>query len=259
MPIDSRGPSDPEIRRRFHEGTLPKGQIDVDAVLRRVRARRRPRVVIAGAASVLAIAAIAVPAALSSYTSGAGGSTDTAFVAGDGDMSAPESAAGGSADEQIARAPAEKLNLCTARVAEPVPSLTGLEISVSPVTASATSRAIPVTVTLTNAGAEPVVGTTGSRPALTLSQDSITLWHTNGPQDLLARIVDLAPGESMTYETTFEPTVCGVEDDTLESFRTDLPAAGPGAYQLSAAIDVTRDSDGLVDLVSGSAADVTLN
>ena len=37
-------PSESELRDRFHDGTLPSGQIDVDAVLRRARARRRPRV-----------------------------------------------------------------------------------------------------------------------------------------------------------------------------------------------------------------------
>jgi hypothetical protein len=248
-------PSDSELRDRFHEGTQPKGQIDVDAVLRRARARRRPRVLLAGAGSVLAIAAIAVPAALSSYTA----PQTTALSAGD-EAAAPEFAAGGAADSgaQYDRRPAETLNLCAAPVAEVAPAENGLVISVAPVTAAATAGSIPVTVTLTNGGAEQIFGTTASRPQLTLSSDGVTIWHTNGPTDLSARIVDLGPGESMTYETTFEPLVCGPEDDAAEEFRGDLPAAGPGTYLLTAAIDVMHDDGATIDLVTGPAVAVTL-
>jgi hypothetical protein len=255
-------PSDSEIRERFHEGTQPKGQIDVDAVLRRARARRRPRVLLAGAGSVLAIAAIAVPAVITSYGA-AGSSTDTAFVAGD-EAAAPESA-GGDADggagdtAAVDRAPAEKLNLCTAPVAEIAPAANGLVITAEPVVAHAGDPSIPVTVTLTNTGDGNIFGTTGGRPALTLSGDGITLWHTNGPQDMIARIVDLGPGESMTYETSFEPLRCGIEDEGLESFRDDLPPVEAGTYRLSAAIDVSHDDGSFVDLVTGPAVDVTLN
>ena len=246
-------PSDSELRRRFREGTQPRDQIDVDAVLRRVRARRRPRVVIAAAGSVLAIAAIAVPAAI--VTSIPTATTDTALVA-----EAPEASGGAAADSDasFSRVPADKLNLCTAPVAEVAPLENGLVITAEPVTAAAADRSIPVTVTLTNTGAESILGTTGSRPALTLSRDGITLWHTNGPSDMMARIVDLGPGESMTYETVFEPLVCGVDDDVLESFRADLPPAGPGTYQLSAAIDLSHDDGSSLDLVTGPAVDVTL-
>ncbi|CAN5378777.1 hypothetical protein BH09ACT4_BH09ACT4_19320 [soil metagenome] len=254
-------PSDSELRDRFHEGTLPQGQIDVDAVLRRVRARRRPRIVLAGAASVLAIAAIAVPAALASYSPGA--SQDTALVAADG-AAAPEAAsgggdtAGGAGDAQFSRQAADKVNLCTAPVAEIPLAENGLVITVEPITAHASQPSIPVTVTLTNSGPNNIFGTTGGRPTLTLSADGITIWHTNGPQDMIARIVDLGPGESMTYETTFEPKRCGTQDEAGESFRDGLPAAGAGEYQLSAAIDVSHDDGSAIDLVTGPAAEVTL-
>jgi hypothetical protein len=248
-------PSDSELRRRFREGTQPRDQIDVDAVLRRVRARRRPRVVIAAAGSVLAIAAIAVPAVVT--TSLGTPVTGSALVAEDG--YAPQ-ANGGAADSDAAmsRAPAEKLNLCTAPLADVAPLANGLVITVERVTAAATDRSIPVTVTLTNGGTESLLGTTGSRPALTLSRDGVTLWHTNGPSDMMARIVDLGPGESMTYQTTFEPLVCGVDDDALEAFPADLPPAGPGTYQLSAAIDLSHDDGSALDLVTGPVVDVIL-
>lgn len=252
-------PSDSELRDRFHEGTQPRGEIDVDAVLRRARARRRPRVALTAAGSMLVIAAIAVPAAVSSYTSGSGAAGGTALVAGD---AAPEFASGGDAGgstlPQSQAVPAEKLNLCTAPLAEVAPAENGLVISAGPIVAAAGDRHIPVTVTLTNTGDRQIFGTTGTEPALTLSRDGVTVWHTNGAHDAMARIVDLGPGESMTYAATFEPVVCGVDDEALESFRANLPAAPAGTYQLSAAIDVTHNDGLYIDLVTGPAAEVRL-
>jgi hypothetical protein len=103
-----------------------------------------------------------------------------------------------------------------------------------------------------------VTGTTGGRPSVTFARDGVTLWHTNGPQDLIARVVDLAPGQSMSYPAVFEPLVCGAEDDAAESFRAYLPAAGPGGYTLSAAIDVTSEDGTTVERVSGPPVRVTL-
>lgn len=249
-------PSDSELRRRFREGTQPRDQIDVDAVLRRVRARRRPRVLIAGAGSVLAIAAIAVPAVITS--SSLGTAQDSSLVSGE---YAPEASTGGAADGDAAmsRAPADKLNLCTAPVAEVSPAENGLVIAAQPVIAAAADRGIPVDVTLTNTGTTRIVGTTSPRPSLTLARDGITLWHSNGPSDLMAVLVDLDPGESLTYVGTFEPLVCGLADDEAENFPTGLPEAGPGAYLLSVAIDFTRDGGSFIDLVTGPAVAVTLN
>ena len=257
-------PSESELRDRFHDGTLPSGQIDVDAVLRRARARRRPRVLLAGAGSVLAIAAIAVPATIGSFARPV---TDSTTIAGDsGEYAQPEGAADGDAaggteqgDASVGRAPAEKLNLCSAPVAEVAPAENGLVLTVEPVTASATDHGIPTIVTMTNTGSVPVSGTTGGRPAMTLSKGGITLWHSNGPQTMIAIPVELAPGESLQYPATFEPVRCGVEDDMAESFRENLPAVGAGVYQLSAAIDFTRNDGSFVDLVTGPPVRVTLN
>jgi hypothetical protein len=249
-------PSDSEIRRRFQEGTQPRGEIDVDAVLRRARARRRPRVVLAAAGSVVAIAAIAVPAVVVTSFGGSGASVTSSEYAPE---AAPDGA-GGAADSNAAmsRPGAERLNPCASPVTELPPAGNGLVISAAPVTAAAGARSIPVTVTLTNTGDGSILGTTASRPALTLSRDGVTIWHTNGPSDMSARIVDLGPGESMTYETVFEPLVCAPEDDALEAFRPGLPAAGPGTYLLWAAIDVSHDDGSAIDLVTGPAVAVTL-
>ena len=251
--------SESELRERFQEGTQPSGRIDVDAVLRRSRARRRPRIVLAGAGSVLAIAAIAVPAALGSFSTTG---SNTALIAGAGDggaeYSAPEAADSGT-ELAFDRPPAEKLNLCSAPVAEVPPAENGLVLTVEPVTASAAARGIPTIVTMTNTGSEPVSGTTAGLPAMTLSQGGVTLWHSNGPQTMIAIPVELAPGESLQYPATFEPVRCNVEDDGAETFREDLPGVGAGLYQLSAAIDFTRNDGSFIDLVTGPAVRVSLS
>jgi hypothetical protein len=124
--------------------------------------------------------------------------------------------------------------------------------------ARATDRGIPITVTLTNAGDERVTGTTGGRPAVTFAREGVTLWHTNGPQDMIARVVDLAPGQSMSYPAVFEPVVCAPQDDAAEAFRAGLPPAGPGDYTLSAAIDLTSEDGATVEQVTGPPVPVTL-
>ena len=254
--------SESELRDRFHQGTLPSGTIDVDAVLRRARARRRPRIALAGAGAVLAIAAIAVPATFGSFATTSAG--DTALIAegaGDGaEFSQPQAPdADASGQSAFDRPPAEKLNLCSAPVADVAPAENGLVLSVEPVTASAAGRGIPTIVTMTNTGGETVSGTTAGLPAMTLSQAGVTLWHSNGPQTMIAIPVELAPGESLQYPATFEPVRCTTEDDLAETFREDLPGVGPGLYQLSAAIDFTRNDGSFIDLVTGPAVRVSLN
>ncbi len=83
----------------------------------------------------------------------------------------------------------------------------------------------------------------------------MVVWHSNGVAIELAREVSLAPGESIEYAASFSPVVCGVEDDET-GFRSDLPAASPGVYEVSAAIDVMGEFDAL--LVTGPAQTITL-
>ena len=62
-------PTESELRQQFHDdepgGSTGRGTIDVDAVLRRSRARRRPRVVAAAVVSSLAVIGIVVPVSIS--------------------------------------------------------------------------------------------------------------------------------------------------------------------------------------------------
>lgn len=273
-------PTESELRKQFHEdepgGSAGRGAIDVDAVLRRSRARRRPRVVAAAVVSSLAVIGIVVPVSIS-----IAGTRSASSLLDAGAASAPHAAqsSGGpvhlggestngsdasGSGAAIKRAPADKINLCTGAVATPAPADDGLVLTVAPVDAAASARDIPVTVTLTNTGTQRVTGSLSPFPALTLSRDGIVLWHSNGPVPSLAQEIDLAPGASTTFSTSFQPLVCGVTDDEQEAFREDLPAAGPGSYQVSAAIDMTpatADANGQISavLVSGPSSPVTLH
>lgn len=252
-------PTEDELRAALQGGN-PSGEIDLDAVLRRSRRRRRPRVLLAGAAGVLAVAAIVVPVSVSAINGQGFGVSSTA--SGADTAAEPEAATGESgdsadSDQALQRAPADKLNLCTGALSGVAPAASGLVLTVAAVEAAATETAIPVVVSLTNTGTERITGTTAANPAITLSREGITLWHSNGPQIMMAVVVDLAPGASMQYETTFEPVVCGIADDEGESFRTDLPAAGPGDYGLSAALDLLSDN-GVSELITGPVTPITL-
>lgn len=255
-------PTEDELRAALQGGN-PSGEIDLDAVLRRSRRRRRPRVLLAGAAGVLAVAAIVVPVSVSAINGQGFGVSSTA--SGADTAAEPEAATGESgdsgdsaySDQALQRAPADKLNLCTGALSGVAPAESGLVLTVAAVEAAATETAIPVVVSLTNTGNERITGTTAANPAITLSREGITLWHSNGPQIMMAVVVDLAPGASMQYETTFEPVVCGIADDEGESFRTDLPAAGPGDYGLSAALDLLSDN-GVSELITGPVTPITL-
>ena len=161
------------------------------------------------------------------------------------------------------RAPADRINLCGGPLAEVAPAESGLVLTPHfPASASSTAATIDGTVTLTNTGTERVTGTTAASPAITLSQGGTVLWHSNGPMIMLAVVVDLAPGESMTYQASVSPVRCGTEDD-LDGFRDDLPGVGAGDYGLSAAIDLTRtDAAGAFvsnDLITGPLAAIRLN
>ena len=224
-----RGP-DPEGR----------GDIDLDAVLRRTRRRRRPRVIAAQALGSVAIVGVVGTAIF------VGGPWADRGVM----MTAEDAGAGAeSADEESATAPfadGDALrwspDLCGAPVTDPVGS-EGVTLEMSIVTIFEPGDRIPVTVTLRNDGPDPIVGTSASSPYVSFVRDGVVVWHSFATQDASARIVDLEPGESMTYEAFFDRVVCGTEDDlVMEDPEDPLPRAPSGDYELRAVIVVTTDA-----------------
>ena len=261
-------PTEDELRGQFHDdrpGAGSTGSIDLEAVLRRSRARRRPRTVAVAVGASLAVLAIVVPVSVGvalgrtgqlSASSGSSATTNKDSHRSAAGQPVPGAAPVG--PSVGGTAPAQTVNLCTATLTQLAPAPNGLVLAVQPVTAAATDRNIPATVTLTNTSTTAFRGSASPFPVLTLSRDGIVLWHSNGAVPSLAQVIDLPAGASTTFSTTFEPLVCGVVDDRHGSFRAELPATGPGDYQLSAVMDVSSDAGGAV-LVSGPPATVNLH
>jgi hypothetical protein len=163
-------------------------------------------------------------------------------------MMTAEDAGGDGAGEEAATAPNADEDargwtpdVCGAAVTEPVSSA-GVTLEMTLVTTFEPGQRVPVTVTLRNDGPERIVGTSASAPYVSFAEDGIVRWHSYATQDASARLVDLDPGEQMTYETFFERSVCGSEDDlVMEDPDSPLPLAPPGSYELRSVVAISTD------------------
>ena len=251
-------PDEDDLRDLFAKADAPN-RLDTAKIVARSRARRVPKQLAAGTLGALAVVGIVIGGVQVAQFAHPISST---MVAGAGDSQSdgavPE------AYDTIKRAPAEKINLCTGPLADVAPSAYGLQLDVAfPATAPVGDDSVQGMVTLTNTSATQVTGYTAAAPAITLSQDGVVLWHSNGAMIMSAVEVDLAPGESLEYGAFFVPARCGVEDDLQEAFSSDLVPVGPGTYELSAAIDFTPGSFALADstgpdLVTGPRSQIVL-
>lgn len=251
-------PTEDELRSAFSEADAPN-TLDARRIVARSRARRIPKQLAAGSVGALAIVGVVVLGAqISQFTS------PTTTTAGSGAYESSDTAPAPEADTMLKRAPADKINFCTAPLTEVAPSQYGLRLDVvSTGDVPAGTAPVAVTVRLTNTSDDLVIGSTGSLPAITLSQGGVVKWHTNGTPDQTFIQIDLAPGASVDYTTTFTPVRCDVLDDQGDAFRLDLPALEPGSYELSALIDFTADASMLpelpdLDLVSGPRTSITI-
>lgn len=258
---------------------LPPNSLDTQEIIRRSKRRRLPRTIGTGLVSTLAIvglgiagvsglaafpftgasssdSAVSSEAATDDFTSDSQENADSFIYDAPNYDSSPLTESGESMPPTV---PAEKLNLCGAPLAEAAPSATGLQLTVDFPTADAGSASVTGTVTLTNAGTGIITGTTPATPIITLSQNNVVIWHSNGPTIMMITEVNLSPGESLTYPASFTPVVCGPEDDSGESFRNDLPPAPAGSYEVSAAIDLTlTSSPSASELITGPRFPVVL-
>ncbi|MCU1514476.1 MAG: hypothetical protein JWO10_1566 [Microbacteriaceae bacterium] len=231
-----------DMLQRAADNAKPR-DIDTGAVLRRSRRGHRAKQLVVGGATTLAVVGIGVASVggIRSIVQRPGPMN----LAG-GSAASSEAAPDGAAAPQLQkRAPAEKINLCGGQLAEVSPAASGLVLSVKFAnSAAASADSVSGAVTMTNTGTQRVSGTTAATPAITLSRDGITLWHSNGAMIMMAAVVDLEPGASMTYNASFVPVSCSTEDESAPSFRQGLEHVAAGDYQLSAAIDFSPDSTG---------------
>jgi hypothetical protein len=271
--VSDRHRTETDLRDQLRDGAVPGARgIDLPTVLRRSARRRLPVQLALGTGVALAVVSIGVAGVVGVRgLSGGSGTTSGTSTLSEGTPDSDRDPAvdapgvdpgvgpvdGAPADGGLTRAPADKLNFCGAPMMDIALDDTGLILTAAFPDGAAGSERVDGTVTLTNGGTSRVVGTTAATPAVTLSRDGLVLWHSNGPTIAMAMQVDLDPGESLTYESSFVPVECGVEDDGLPSFRDGLPAVPAGAYQVSAAIDLIV-ADGTPVLVTGPLAPVTL-
>jgi len=239
-------PTEAELRDLLHGEDAESGALNAARIIRKAKARRRPKQLAAGiTGGVAAIGALAfvLPAALGLGGAGlstAGGSAADQAEAGDGasilkEADAPESSASLSAS-------AATLNLCGAALATLPADPDGLELTVAPIGTPSVGGWIEATVILTNHGTATFTGTAVDGAVVTLSGGGAVLWHSNGPSTEFESALDLDPGESVSYRTGFEPVACSAEDDASSTgFRSGLPPVASGPYELSAAIDIAPD------------------
>lgn len=255
-------PTEAELRDLLHGEDDEPGALNTARIIRQAKARRRPKQLAAGiTGGIAAIGALAfvLPAALGlggASLSTAGGSAADQAEAGDGASILKESDAPGASTSLSTSA--EGLNLCGATLTTLPPDADGLELTVAPAGPTTVGGWIEATVTLTNHGTDPFIGTAVDGAVVTLSGDGAVLWHSNGPSAEFESAVDLDPGESVSYRTGFEPVACSAEDDASSTgFRPGLPPLTSGPYELSAAIDIAPDG-APTRVVSGPPTAITL-
>ena len=250
-----------ELLKSSAADVASRGHLDAAAVIRRSKRRRLPQQLAVGGLSTLAVAGIGFAGVTAFRMLPQGAMTMSAGSSADSGAAVPEKAG---PVQGVKHAPADRINLCGGPSAKAAPNANGLVLSTDFPASSATgTRPIDGTVTLTNTGTQTIKGTTAASPAITVSQGGTVLWHSNGPMIMLAVVVDLAPGQSMSYRASFTPVRCETADDLAHGFPDNLPALPAGSYQLSAAIDLSREDpdDGSVanELVTGPVQTVTLH
>jgi len=246
--------SDNNIHKLFADkGDEGLGSIDTASVIRRSKARRLPLQIATGGALVLALGGVSIVGFQALGRQAPQAETSALST----EESAREASGGVTADSFSTPGSAETISRCAAPVSDIPPAPSGLELTVDFPNAKTGADYVEGTVQLTNNGTETITGYTAASPAITLSQDGIVKWHSNGAMIAIAIAVNLKPGESMEYGASFTAVECGADDELDAGFREKLPALPAGDYLVSAAIDVS-DAD-TTELVTGPAQTVTLD
>jgi len=231
------------------ERSAPRSALDVDTLVRRSRARRRPALLGAGVLATVVIVGIGglgvgalnglVPNDLTAADSASTAEEPAIELGGDDDTSG-----GTMADGESALAPDWMQNPCGSTPVTPadVPDI-GLRMEVDfPTVAPTGTGVIMGTVRVTNVGTEPVSGLFSATPAITLASQGVTVWHTSVRSDRSPEAIVLAPGDSRSFEAELRPLACTIGDEGRAGDE-ELDPLRPGDYAVSAVVDVTLDGD----------------
>lgn len=234
-----------------------RGRIDVDAVIRRSRGRRRTKELLLGGATTLALLGFVVPATLGVLGPGmttAGGSAESADAPVTDEEIVPLTIPESGADDD---GPQNMPVHCTAPTA-PLPSdLSSSDLVLTldfPDVASIDTARVTGTATLTNASDEPIsAATTAIAPWVTISEDGVVV-GTTGLMEDAALVIDLDPGESETLPAWIETNGCAPR-------QTDYSASSlpPGDYDVIGQLQVDFGDEGRVDdVVTSATTTITL-
>jgi hypothetical protein len=192
-------PTESELRDLLQGGGAPRA-LDAEAVIRRARARRRPKRVAVGALGGLAAVAIVVPVALGIGAGRPQGAADSAAAPASGQeaeglstLTERDGGAGSLADD-----PYPDCRL-TGWDGEAVPS--GVELDITQ------PRPAELVLTLVNDSSEPVHGELAGAPYFALSSGEVPAgWST---ASVPTTRVDLEPGDRVALTVPLEPVGCG--------------------------------------------------
>jgi hypothetical protein len=191
-------PTESELRELLQGGGAP-GPLDAERIIRRARARRRPKRIVAGALGGLAVVAVVAPVALGLGTMRPTGASDSAGGAAAGQESADgmstltERDMGSLADD-----PYPDCHL-VGWDGDAVPS--GVELHLA--------QAEPggdVALTLTNDSTEPLRGELAGAPYLALSSGEEPVGWSAASVEMTR--VDLQPGEGVTVAVPLDAVGC---------------------------------------------------
>ena len=228
--------------------TATTGKINADAVIRRARRRRVPRLVGAALVSVCAVVVV-VGGAVYGLGNLAISTNGTASSAVDSGGTVPKTQPDTSGSGMLAA------SRCGYVAPQLSPTTNGLVVALDLPSTVGRGGVVTGVVTLTNTGAQRVTGSTGV-PVITLSQNGIVVWHTDAGTAASLRQFDLSHGASTTFQVVLSPLLCSKGDESSGELRTDLPPAPAGEYQVSASVVVAIAGGG--EQVSGPTHKLTI-
>lgn len=223
-------PTESDLRRLLQGEPDPAQSLDVDRIIRRARARRRPRQLAAGATGVLAAAALVVPVSVGASLSTASGPAEDSAGGGEAAVMMDERAGG---DRQEAGLePLADAQVCGAEGVRRVEHPDGLELAVVGAQGSG-SATTTVDLELRNRGDAAFVGAIAPAAVGLLADGAVVA--ANAPEEAEWIAVDLAPGAALPLRAELPLTACGGDEPGAE-----LPAV---AYEIGAVLRTER-SDG---------------
>ena len=228
-------PTDVELRTLFRESPAPDANIDPATIIRRSRRRRLPQQLGVGGVLTLAVAGIG----FASFTGLQG--LSPSMTAADAPVSVAENG-------PFAGTDLSARDTCAAPSPSDADVNADLEaVSEFPTTAAA-GQSVHGTLTLTNTGTQPVVGTvTGT--AVTLAGAGAELHQSDS--SAAGTSVSLQPGESMGFDLTYVAVGCDA------SGNPDGEPLEAGSYEMTATLTLVS-ADGTQWRVGAPASVITI-